>query len=442
MDRIPKVVLQRLQASQKAEAHPDPDLLAAFLEQSLGERERGVVMEHLARCVECREVAAVAQPQLELAHIVAATPATPARSRWFSAPTLRWAAGVSCVLVVGAVVTLSRRELKKSSAKPQDARSAEFAYYSLKPPEIATSESVKKMKETSSRQPSPTAAAQLKSEIAALDASNGVLKERAQAVEMQKRILAAPLSAGPRGHATAGLTGGALGARPRIARAAPPPPASKMESQRAMEAYQQQNQIQVQNPQAAISEEASQNAAESVAKDEVTVAIARAPRSQSETVTVESKPMEANNAPQAPQTLPSRTSNVRKDMAQVSANFIAPRWTLSSDGATVLRSFDSGKTWEMTPLGDRTRKTVFRAVAFMGPEVWVGGTAGALYHSSDVGQHWAQVKPVLSGKGLDADIIRIDFTDPEHLRLTTSTGEIWYTDDGARTWKRLLRGTD
>jgi photosystem II stability/assembly factor-like uncharacterized protein len=78
---------------------------------------------------------------------------------------------------------------------------------------------------------------------------------------------------------------------------------------------------------------------------------------------------------------------------------------------------------------------VFRAVAALGPEVWVGGKAGALYHSSDQGTHWTQIKPTANGAALTADIVGIDFSDAQHGKLTTSEGKIWTTSDGGASWQ-------
>ena len=48
MEQLPKIVQQRLSAADKAWVHPDPDLLTAFAERSLTERERVQVLQHLA----------------------------------------------------------------------------------------------------------------------------------------------------------------------------------------------------------------------------------------------------------------------------------------------------------------------------------------------------------------------------------------------------------
>jgi photosystem II stability/assembly factor-like uncharacterized protein len=458
MEQLPKIVRQRLEARQKAGVHIDPDLLTAFKERSLGEHERVAVIEHLASCAECREIAVTAQPQFELAQVAAASPAAPARLGWFRAPILRWAAAVTCVLVVGTVATLRHREKTMSSTKPKDSGSAEIATYSLKPLDTEATGSEKRIRATPVHEPAPAVDTRLKPEVAA-GAFNGEAKQRPQAKEMQKRMLAAPLSGQLGQPAGAGLRGGAVGARARTALAPPPPPASKIESQRAMAAYLQQNQVRQQRAQAAISTELvpEQGVNEPGAKDsdQETVAVAGAAPSSSETVQIEPKPSETRNAaPAAGQAQsgvivsnsnqtpaePSRSDAAitvqKKVMLQSAANFVAPQWTLSSDGAVLLRSLDAGKTWEMIPVAGKSGKPIFRTVAAIGPEVWVGGASGALYHSSDAGQHWVQVKPVLDGKILVADIIRIEFSDAQHLRLTTSTSAVLTTSDGALTWQR------
>jgi hypothetical protein len=63
MERLPKIVQQRLQATAPPGVHPDPDLLTAFAEKSLTERERVQVLQHLGQCADCRQVVALAMPE-------------------------------------------------------------------------------------------------------------------------------------------------------------------------------------------------------------------------------------------------------------------------------------------------------------------------------------------------------------------------------------------
>ena len=111
---------------------------------------------------------------------------------------------------------------------------------------------------------------------------------------------------------------------------------------------------------------------------------------------------------------------------------LAPRWTLSADG-TLQRSLDTGATWQTIVVSS---KTVFRALAANDLDIWVGGSAGALFHSSDAGEHWTQVRPVANGQALADDIVGVEFTDTLHGKLTSSAEETWITADAGQTWHK------
>src|SRR5690348_18314229 len=85
MTKLPQFVRSRLAIRQTAPAeHPDANWLAGFAEQALSASERARVMEHLARCPECREVLAVSSA-------LAADPQKPAIECW----KWRWAAAAA-----------------------------------------------------------------------------------------------------------------------------------------------------------------------------------------------------------------------------------------------------------------------------------------------------------------------------------------------------------
>jgi hypothetical protein len=109
----------------------------------------------------------------------------------------------------------------------------------------------------------------------------------------------------------------------------------------------------------------------------------------------------------------------------------APGWTLSPEGG-LQRSFDSGRTWQTVPVASGV---VFRALAANDSDIWAGGAAGALYHSSDAGQRWTEIKPATDGKQLTANIMHVEFADPQHGKLTTDNHETWITSDGGQTWR-------
>jgi len=112
-----------------------------------------------------------------------------------------------------------------------------------------------------------------------------------------------------------------------------------------------------------------------------------------------------------------------------------------------MASADSGASMELaiaTSKAGKTRKDkkavsaapVFRAVAANGPDVWAGGTAAALYHSSDAGAHWVQVTPASQSATLSGDILTLEFPDTQYGRISTSTGEVWSTSDNGHSWKK------
>lgn len=89
-----------------AEPHPDEDVLTAFAEHCLPERERGQVMEHLSHCTECREVlsfavATVPEASPEKTHTL---PVHPPLRGW-----LPWVAIAAGVAVVSSAVAIHER---------------------------------------------------------------------------------------------------------------------------------------------------------------------------------------------------------------------------------------------------------------------------------------------------------------------------------------------
>ncbi len=71
-----------------------------------------------------------------------------------------------------------------------------------------------------------------------------------------------------------------------------------------------------------------------------------------------------------------------------------------------------------------------------GANAWAGGNSGALYHSTDSGQHWTQVAPTANGERLQGDITRVDFSDALCGMVSTANGQAWTTLDGGQSWQR------
>jgi hypothetical protein len=150
-------------------------------------------------------------------------------------------------------------------------------------------------------------------------------------------------------------------------------------------------------------------------------------------------------------------------MATLAPGGLQTFWKLDS-GGRLQRSSDQGKTWRAVDVtanpglyaaslavaaetssarakdAEKARKVpaslTFRALVVTGSDVWVGGSGGALYHSADAGNLWTRIVPVASGRTLTADVVSLEFSDPQHGKLSTSTSEVWITADAGQTWQK------
>ncbi len=318
MKKLPSSIVDRLRASEKLSDHLDPDLISAWVENSLSRADRTRVFEHLAYCRECRELGALSLPNPPDAAASSRT-----TSAWLGWPVLRWVVTPACVLLVGVAVTLHHR----SGSGPHQA--------------AGTS--------TVALQPQPSVGSPISS------VAPNVTEERTRESFPRQQETGSPPAFAEKFVAPSDQT---LAPRP----AAEEP---KGESVHGI--------------------------------DGPTFQAARAIRTEA------------------------GTSENR-----------APRWTLSSEG-TLARSFDSGNTWETVPVPSQAR---FYVLAAQGMDIWLGGSSGALYHSSDAGAHWVQVQPVASGQSLSEDVIGMEFSDPEHGVVTTPTNHKWITADAGQSWQR------
>jgi hypothetical protein len=354
MAEILKVVGQRLQTISERGEHPDPNLLNAFLERSLGKRERVQILEHLAACTDCRQIVSLSGAEPGVADAVPVVPPSPG---WLSWPALRWGALVACVVVVGAVVTLRHKpETRQTAASLAGGKPAVETQF------LATNGAVEK-KVASLQMPKPEAKVAL---LTKQPTSLPKATNTSRANENHAAVAASPVE---------------------MAEARTVSPFAEMVPGRAKDASTESQDTQ----EKAIGE-----------------------------------PSPRRRSMGAPLGAASLASN-----ASVPANLV-PRWTLSSDG-TLQRSLDSGRSWQTIPVSSRT---IFRALAANGLDIWVGGLGGALFHSSDAGQHWTQVRPAVDGETLADDIIGVEFIDTLQGKLTTSGGETWTTADAGQTWQK------
>ena len=403
MESIPKLVRERLKTKVPT-SHPNTDLLTAFAEQSLRGKERAALMEHLAGCADCREVVALAEPE------EGAATSRSKKIAWFGAPLLRWSAAVAAIVVVGAAVMLNRPR----SAVPVP--SAARVEVKSQVPETQVPQ------ELTSKDGAVVSQLQTKvydsSTPTAPSAKIASLKPPVTENKMHEKM-AAP--------------GNAYLKSPPSAPGAPPEGAPSSTAAAAadkwtgvLSAQQTEPDQQAPVPTANIPS-ASQSvevvaAAPAASADAAEVSKAKRPAVDESGAAVG---LQKNATANRSLTLTGRSAFQLNQLS-------FPRWTLAADG-TLQRSFDSGKTWEGVAVA---QGATFRAISAVGPEVWAGGRAGLLYHSTDAGQHWTRITPATADATLAADIARIEFTDPQHGKLVTADGQTWTTSDGGQTWQK------
>jgi len=379
MAEFPKVVRERMRATAKPEPHPEPNLLAALPEAGLSKRERDEVMRHLARCPYCREVVAISLPELSVS-----IPQRAHHSGWLAWPVLRWGALAACVVVVGAAVTLRLREGGREFVTPARVQA---------PRDVPASAALDAPRDSGRVPTAPAEPARRK--------WTGTERTRLSASPASRPALPAPAlqpeaSVGGEIAAeemkTAESKGSSLASNLATAENSDEKDSDQVPG-RAKEALEEKFQAQESRPD-------DGHYARSMARSTAKAGVAK------------NKQESAGNLAVAPS--------------------FTPRWTLSSDGS-LQRSVDSGRSWETITVSD---KATFRALAANHLDIWVGGSAGALYHSSDAGQHWTAIKPVARGEALSEDIIGVEFLDPQHGKVTTSSQHIWITEDAGQSWQR------
>jgi hypothetical protein len=112
------------------------------------------------------------------------------------------------------------------------------------------------------------------------------------------------------------------------------------------------------------------------------------------------------------------------------------RWSITADGKLQRATSvgPEGAQWQLVPVD---ANVVFRVVNATGRDVWAGGNAGALFHSSDGGEHWTRIAPQSGERKLEGDVVSIGVAGPANgiVRVRTSAGQNWISSDGGKSWK-------
>ena len=473
MENVPKIVKERLKSAAIAVDHPDANMLTAFSERTLAERERGRVLEHLANCSECREAVVLAFPAEETG--LAAV--RPIRGEWLTWPRLRWGLVATGVIVVGSFGLLRYERTNETApvalqSTRADSPTNEAQYQSRSVPDSA--EKTQERKALSVRAENSLDLA-VKSQIDETQKKAEFIAEP-QAPRDEKAGSGSPttilrgqtLAHGPKPPTQwqQNLNANAANQRtmfpPQVP--APAPPASTGTEQTAAGVMVSAQSSPTPQAAAPVASEKQSRDLNALAMQRQSVAPLSSRNSGAEVARAKDAEPPAN-APQAHAGGAYEVSETSSSNFSPSGSLVpeSARWAINSAGG-LQRSFDQGKNWESIDVSNSARETsavnllamksspaktdgknkadaklkpiIFRAVAANGPDVWAGGSETALFHSTDSGDHWIRIQPSWRGVQLNGDILSLQFADPQHGRIVTSTAEIWTTADAGQTWDK------
>jgi len=437
MNELPRSVRDAMARQNAAGPHPDADLLTAFSEGSATPQERQSILAHLASCSACREVVSLAAPEAEKQTVLRPEPSTLRRWLWIPALGAVGVVAISAALLFhhpspapqpaaqSAGVTtvpapMAEPETEKQAAATQKAKADEVKRNDAVA-EVAPSLGMPMgASKKESRKPAaePAAEAELaaeKDKLATSETAPSRTAAPAAVIAQDGRVPA---------KSDASLQGGVVGGVPS--------PSANVPSERAAAGVMTTNTVtgpysqNLQNQ--ALQNQTSENrdvqvanaSGRSAARDEATMTAMK-----SEVAVPAAPPVAAMRQRKAP------AGSVHGTLAKTEAKpALRTEWRISGEGQ-LLRSISNGP-W--TPL---LSDVTFNVVSAIAQDVWVGGGAGTLFHSTDNGDHWTRV--VIRDKGVPvaAAITGIRFDDIRRGVVQTDGGQTWITSDAGVTWSRL-----
>jgi hypothetical protein len=417
---ISKSARDLLAKQPAAEAHLSPDLLNGYVEQALSPAENTQVMTHLSSCVECREVvflaSGAAEEEIEPEHLVATVQGrpglnrvpvemvarqagaaetvkakpTPTRNWW------KWAAPLAAIVIVGSTALLERDRIAEMMMGPPSTRMANVAAPAPSIPVAKTTttpttpqkQADKGALERDAREFKPVSPAALahKKNEAVEQSRTDTAKDALRRKELESQI-------------ASNLEGSHADRKAGTAQATPPA-ASALQS------------------------EVASLAAESTST---------APNGGNDLTYIQPDAVQAQSL--------AKSSLVANDQA-AAGNIVArpmarqkavgdSHWRIGKEGQ-LERSIGAG-TWTQKLASE---EVTFRAVATVGGNVWAGGNSGALFHSSDGGDHFNQVVLAANGQTERGAIVSIHFDTVQQGSVTTDASATWTTYDGGQSWSK------
>ncbi|HKN70883.1 MAG TPA: zf-HC2 domain-containing protein [Terriglobales bacterium] len=463
MTEVPKIVYDRLRAALPdragpEQAHPEADLLTAFAEQALSATERDGVLDHLALCGDCREAIALALPAADMvaAPIATETEAVRATSirtesernflTAFAWPGLRWAALAAGVAVAASVLLMHPGKLNQATLssvnRPVTTTAPPASAPQIAPPSVPASSI-----------PSSSVASSPKDQSAISVRTSARTNEARPNSEMRPfKKLNAGEAVTPSLQAERGMLlaeNKDKSAQAGKWAAAPSAGALALDASTSRRATET---VEVSGAAAAV--EVAPSADDTLMARNETPAIEKAKPALQEPALPE-KEMKVNGQQNTQAAVVSGLAKPQARAMMSAAKLASPvsqslarRVTWVITGGILQRSPDSGQSWQDALRADHP----LLCYASHDEDVWAGGLAGTLFHSADGGVTWVQVQPSIKAQQLSSDVTHIDVRGnvrgdvrgdvhggihgPAEIVLSTSTGEIWSSADGGKTWEK------
>lgn len=482
MPDLSNIVRQRLASGETPAVHPDADTLTAYMEQLLQGPERNQVLEHLARCGQCREVMALSLPEQpvtgEGALVEAALPSSGRRWRFWT-PAFGVAASLASLAIITAVII----ELPQRSV--QEARQNQAS----QPAPAAASGSTAPAATPSQPEAAPLADAQPLQPMTSREGPRAALAPKPLAASPSSGVISSPLEVArnmPPGSSNPALVSGRPpqgylnsqmfanadaynfnpGVTPASELPSAPPPRSlgdrtqitpllsntiplpafadaplQIEGSKAMRTFTASS-----TPSSrfgvpllsALGRDTKQLLQRSTSPAITAYGFVGHTMASSQFNPAKKKEQSVEVMAAAP--LAEKDSAALDQSGAFTARALAssglagrmekaaaPQLLWKVTGGKLLKSRDSGDWAEGFSAGEGID---FSVVSFHGPEVWAGGSNAALVHSRDGGATWERITLGSSATGTISSI------EAEGLRVQvkSSSGQSWSSPDGGTTW--------
>lgn len=467
MTELPKILEERLRAAARAPgAHPEADALAAFAEQALAAAERESVLAHLGLCQECREVVALASPASEPVTIPVSDQAAFEPER-VSVPIkrrddrpgmwgLRWASLRWAALAAGIVVAVWLvRPAFEHNAQPtanvgrvSGASTAKAVQPNSEPPATASVQLSTRLesrktdmltgipanKPTQPGENSSISASRMENAApAAPSASSAGGSSEGSLIARRKDEKQLKKGGGEAGVALVwGLkpNGANVAGVPKTVAEQPAEADSTMRNEAPAASLPSGETVQVSAEAAVIEVAPPRDAGGAAGLERVEKAKPALDKSSAD-----EDPKASKNATVVTQ---SAALGLASNYARAAAAQAVPPAASKPDVTWIItegelqRSVDGGQSWQTSA------RTDYALLCFAprGQEIWAGGQAGTLLHSTDSGTTWSTVRVAMGNQTLKSDVTRIDVSATGQVVVSTAAHETWKSADGGKTWEK------